>query len=96
MFWRRSKSFLGNEKGSISGNTVVSTDCGGNREYAEDSITALLSSPGDPQALAENVIRLLEDDDLRIRLANAGYECIQKFTWERSTNLLEQFLKECE
>lgn len=76
------------------GCAVVSTDCGGNRDYAEDGITALLSPPGVPQALAGNVIRLLEDDDLRVRLAKAGYERIQKFTWERSTDLLEQFLKE--
>ena len=46
----------------------------------------------DPEALAANVIRLLEDDELRIRLAKAGYERIQEFTWERSTDLLEQFL----
>lgn len=76
------------------GCAVVSTDCGGNREYAEDGITALLSPPSVPQALAGNVIRLLEDDDLRVRLARTGYERIQKFTWERSTDLLEQFLKE--
>ena len=76
------------------GCAVVSTDCGGNREYAEDGVTALLSPPGDPEALAANVIRLLKDDELRIRVAKTGYERIQEFTWERSTDLLEQFLKQ--
>lgn len=74
------------------GCAVVSTDCGGNREYAIDGATALLSPPNDPGALAKNVINLLEDDDLRIKLAKAGHEYIQQFTWERSTNLLEQFI----
>jgi len=75
------------------GCAVVSTDCGGNREYAEDGVTAFLSSPGDPEALAANVLKLLKDDNLRIKLAKAGHRRIQEFTWERSTNLLEQFLK---
>lgn len=74
------------------GCAVVSTDNGGVRDYAEHGVTALLSPPKNPQALAANILRLLKDDDLRIRLAKAGHECIQEFTWERSTDLLEQFI----
>jgi len=74
------------------GCAVVATDSGGIREYAEHEKTALLSPPGNPEALAKNLLRVLEDDDLRIRLAKAGNERIKEFTWERSTNLLEQFL----
>jgi glycosyltransferase involved in cell wall biosynthesis len=75
------------------GCAVVSTDCGGNREYAEHGVTALLSPPGDPEALAKNLLRVLQDDDLRIRLALEGHRRIQAFTWERSTNLLEEFIE---
>lgn len=75
------------------GCAVVSTDCGGNREYAEHGVTALLSQPRNPEALAENIIRLLEDDDLRVRIATEGHKRIQSFTWERSTDLLEEFIK---
>ncbi len=74
------------------GCVVVATDSGGIREYAEHEKTALLSPPGDPEALAENLLRVLRDDELRVRLAQAGHERIQEFTWERSTDLLEQFL----
>ena len=74
------------------GCAVVSTDIGGVRDYAENDVTALLSPPKNPGALAENLLRLLEDDELRIKLAKAGHERIQEFTWERSTDLLEQFL----
>lgn len=76
------------------GCAVVATDSGGIREYAEHAKTALLSPPGDPEALAENLLRVLEDDDLRIQLAQAGYQKIQEFTWERSTIMLEKFLLE--
>ena len=76
------------------GCAIVSTDIGGVRDYAEHGITALLSPSKNPKALAENIIRLLENDDLRIRIAKAGHERIQQFTWERSTDLLEQFLED--
>ena len=74
------------------GCAVVSTDIGGVQDYAEQGFTALLSPPKDPEALAANLLRLIEDDELRIRLAKAGHERVQEFTWERSTELLEQFL----
>jgi glycosyltransferase involved in cell wall biosynthesis len=76
------------------GCSVVSTDIGGVRDYAEDGVTALLSPPQNPDALAQNITRLLQDDELRIRLAKAGHERIQGFTWERSADLLEQYLKD--
>lgn len=74
------------------GCAVVSTDIGGVRDYAEHDVTALLSPPKDPSAMAKNLGRLLKDDDLRKRVAVAGHECIQEFTWEQSTDLLEQFI----
>jgi glycosyltransferase involved in cell wall biosynthesis len=75
------------------GCAVVSTDCGGNRDYAEHGVTALLSSPRDPESLADNLIRILEDDDLRVRIATQGCKRIQAFTWDRSTALLEAYIK---
>jgi glycosyltransferase involved in cell wall biosynthesis len=75
------------------GCAVASTDCGGIREFAEHEVTALLSPPRDPEALARNITRLLDDDGLRQRLASAGHERIQSFTWERSTDQLEQFIR---
>ncbi|MEW6675150.1 MAG: glycosyltransferase family 4 protein [Nitrospirota bacterium] len=74
------------------GCAVVATDSGGIREYAEHEKTALLSPPRDPEALAKNLLRLLKYDDLRIQLAKAGHKRIQEFTWDQSTDLLEQFL----
>jgi glycosyltransferase involved in cell wall biosynthesis len=74
------------------GCAVATTACGGVQEFAEHEVTALLSPPRDPAALAVNVLRLLEDENLRLRLARAGYERIQGFTWERSAELLEQFI----
>jgi glycosyltransferase involved in cell wall biosynthesis len=76
------------------GCAVASTDCGGIREFAQHEVTALLSPPRDPAALAGNIARLMEDDTLRQRLATAGHQRIQEFTWERSTDQLEQFIRQ--
>ncbi len=76
------------------GCAIAVTDSGGVRDFADHGVTALLSPPRDPMSLAKNIIHLLEDNDLRIRLANAGHKRIQQFTWERSTDLLEDQLKQ--
>jgi len=75
------------------GCAVASTDCGGVREFAEHEVTALLSPPRDPQSLARNVLRLVDDDELRQKLARAGRDRIEGFTWERSTDRLERLFK---
>lgn len=75
------------------GCAVVCTDSDGAAEYGFHEKTALVSKPKDPQTLAQNILRLLEDDDLRIRLAKAGYDLIQKFTWEKSVTILEEVLR---
>lgn len=45
------------------GCAIVATDSGGIREYAEHGKTALLSPLKDPEALAQNLLRVLEDDN---------------------------------
>jgi glycosyltransferase involved in cell wall biosynthesis len=74
------------------GCAVASTDCGGNREYASHDVNALLSPAGDAEALADNIARLLSNEALRVEIAERGRRMIQDFTWERSTNHLEEFL----
>jgi glycosyltransferase involved in cell wall biosynthesis len=54
------------------GAALASTDTKGSRDYAIDGHTALVSSPCDPQALAENVLALLADAQLRERLVANG------------------------
>jgi glycosyltransferase involved in cell wall biosynthesis len=76
------------------GCAVVTTDCGGNREYAAHEKTALVSDPDDFSSLVRNALRLLCDEELRIRIALAGRERISHFTWERSTQQLIQFIND--
>ncbi|HEY7830603.1 MAG TPA: glycosyltransferase [Solirubrobacteraceae bacterium] len=68
------------------GAALASTDTKGSRDYAIDGHTALVSAPRDPQALARNVLRLLEDRELRARLVAAGQRHLRTAMppWEES------------
>ena len=55
-----------------AGIPVIATRVGGNPEVIEDGISGLLVPPRDSAALAAAMIRLLEDEDLALRLGHAG------------------------
>ena len=74
------------------GCAVVTTDCGGNRDYAVHETTALVSDPDDFVSLVINVLRLLSDEELRVKIALAGRDRIAEFTWEKSTRRLIEFV----
>jgi glycosyltransferase involved in cell wall biosynthesis len=76
------------------GAALAVTDIGGHREFAHHGETALLSPPKDPSAMAANVLRLIEDQELRIRLARQGHHYVQQFTWDRAVTHFESVLEE--
>jgi L-malate glycosyltransferase len=76
------------------GCALVSTDCTGMDEYAIDGVNSLLSPIKDPKAMANNIIRLLRDDGLRIKLAKAGNEKMKEFKWEKAAERLEKAINE--
>jgi alpha-1,3-rhamnosyl/mannosyltransferase len=62
------------------GTPVVTSAAGALMENGEGA--ALLVDPNDAQAIAEGVVRLLEDEALRDQLVRAGRERAAGFTWE--------------
>lgn len=74
------------------GAAVAAAANGGVKDYAEQDVTALLSPPGDPEALADNIVRLIKDDELRQRIAQAGYTRIRQYTWETAVSRLQALL----
>lgn len=75
------------------GAALCLTDIGGHREYAVPEETALLSPAKDPEAFSRNILRLVMDSNLRTRVAKAGNEYIQRFTWDRAVTAMENCLK---
>ncbi len=77
-----------------SGCAVVSTDNGGSRDYAFHGETALVSRPGDVAGLTSQVVRLLHDAELRLRLVEAAQSHIAAFDWDRGAQALEAHLQD--
>jgi glycosyltransferase involved in cell wall biosynthesis len=56
------------------GKPLVLTDIRGCREVVRDGVNGFLVPPGQPDALAETIERLVSDDELRSRLGAASRE----------------------
>lgn len=69
---------------------VVTTDSGGVRDYAIPEETAVVVPPKDPQVLADGILRLLEDEGLRLRLIQNGFIKVKEFDWEKHIDKLEK------
>jgi glycosyltransferase involved in cell wall biosynthesis len=76
----------------LSGAALVATDVDGHREFAIHGQTALTSPRKAPGALAENVLRLIQDSALRIELARKGFEYVRQFSWDRASRSFEAAL----
>jgi len=77
------------------GCALVTTDSGGSGDYAIHEKTALVSPQKNIEALSENLIRIIKDEGLFLRIAQNGYEHIQKFTWNNAVNKIEKVFVGC-
>ncbi|UCE74413.1 MAG: glycosyltransferase family 4 protein [Methanomassiliicoccales archaeon] len=74
---------------------LVTMDNGGCSDYAVHEKTALISPPRNPEELAKNLVRFLENEELLRNIARNGYEYIKRFTWDKAVDRIEKvFLKE--
>lgn len=65
------------------GLAVVGTAVGGITDYLKDGQTGLLCKPNDYKDLAEKIITVLKDNDLRNKLAEAGLKMVREsYSWD--------------
>lgn len=76
----------------MCGQAVVCTDANGFLEMAVNERNALVSPVRDANALAANIIRLLDNDKERCRIAQQGLEDIKQFDIEESYNKFKRVL----
>ena len=74
---------------------VVGTYAGGIPEIIEDGYNGLLVSPGDHLQLAQAIIWLLKDGDLRAHLVKGGIETIHRFSIQRMMQCTYEVYKIC-
>ncbi len=72
---------------------VVTTDSGGIKEYAVNEKTALVVPPRNPQALADGISRILNNEQLRNKLIKNGLKKVKEFNWGKSIDELEKVFK---
>jgi glycosyltransferase involved in cell wall biosynthesis len=72
---------------------VVASDAPGLRDSVDDGRTGYLAPVGDVDAFAEHAGRLLADDDLWHRMAQAAYEWSQKFDWDTAADQMGRVLE---
>ena len=74
------------------GCAVVTTENGGVNDFAIADKTALVCKPKDIEAMEFLLQKLVEDDSLRVDLAENGVEYVKNFTWEKSFKKFEELL----
>lgn len=74
------------------GTAVVTTDCGGTRDYARSGENCRVVPPSDIGQLTEAIYELLSDDAQREHLARNGYLQAQAWSWQRTAAEVERFL----
>ena len=62
---------------------VIGSDVGGIQDIIIDGETGLLSEQKNPDSLAEKIIQLLSDEQLRKKVKENGFKLVnENFTWE--------------
>ena len=65
---------------------VIATPVGCARALVRDGVTGLVVPPRRPDALAAAMQRLMDDPDLRRRLADAAFDLVREMTWRRTAD----------
>ncbi len=70
---------------------VVAVDTDPVRWFQRDGVNAVVTSP-EPRSLAQGMLTLLEDEELRQRIVANAYQDVQDLSWERSMQQFEEIL----
>ena len=72
-----------------AGKAIVASRLPSLGEVLTDEVNALLVTPGDPEALAAGISRLVNDPALRARLGGAARDAVAEYSWDRRAERLE-------
>jgi glycosyltransferase involved in cell wall biosynthesis len=75
------------------GTPAVAYDVAGLRDSIINDETGLLVSDGDVKALAQNLLRVLQDDQLRVKLGSNALNRTKQFSWDKVAQEFSDFLE---
>ncbi len=70
---------------------VVAVDTESGRLFLRDGVNAVVT-PAEPRSLAQGMLALLEDEQLRQRIVTNAYQDVQDLSWEKSMRQFEEIL----
>ncbi len=74
---------------------VVASDAGGLPEVVDDGVTGFVVPKGDVEALADKMLQVLKDPELRGRMGKAGREkALKSFSWVNSAEQFTELYRE--
>jgi len=83
-----------NLEAMAAGIPIVSSNLGGIPDIVKNGENGLLSKPYDVEMLAENLIKLLENDNLRVEMGKTGLKLVKNYTWDEVTTKTEKLYRE--
>ena len=75
------------------GTPAVAYDVAGLRDSVSNNETGLLVSDGNVTALAQNLLRVLQDEQLRVKLGNNALDRTKQFSWDKVAQEFSDFLE---
>ena len=83
-----------NIEANACGTPVISADSPGLRDSVSDGLSGLLYPYGNIEVLAEVIVRVLQDSELRSRLSHGAVEWARSFSWDVSAIATESLCQE--
>jgi len=77
-----------------SGLPVITTNLRALHEFVNDGENGLLAEPKNPEQIADKILMLLEDDELRVRMSKKNKKVVEKYSWEVIIERLEGVYKD--
>ena len=74
------------------GCVVIGTNAGCLKEIGVNGVNAMISEPGKPDILLQNLLRVIEDDNLSERIRRNSLETVKQLSWEESYRKFESAL----
>lgn len=71
---------------------IVASDLPSIREILHDDENAILVEPDNPKALADGIIRVLEDREVAFRISQQAYSDVQHFSWDERSKRIIKFI----
>jgi glycosyltransferase involved in cell wall biosynthesis len=77
-----------------SGVPLVGSNLGGIPDIIHEGVNGLLAEPCEHQSLANALLKLLKDDELRHKMGNNGKEMVSDYSWDKIARTTENLYKD--